>query len=132
MTFRYILSAILAIFVAVSLPAEIQAQTPQTSLGWLFRTESASNVSTYVMSVVVDGVTITTATLKPTCAQQGSDVACQIPVPVLAQGSHNVSITAARDGITSQTNINGLAIGANTPKNATDIKYQINITVNVP
>lgn len=126
---RYILALLLAITALTSVAG---AQTPTSTIQWKYLLETALEVNTnYVQVVTVDATTVTTATLKPTCVQAAADVVCSIVVPSLATGAHNISVSATKNNVTAMTSINNLTLGA-APKNATDFRYQINITVNVP
>lgn len=118
----------------LAFPGQVaKAQTPQHRVIWKYAQETALNVNTnYVQVVRVDNAVITTATLKPTCVQAAADVECAIALGTLASGPHNVSVSATVGSVEANTTINNLNLGANAPKNPTDFRYQINITVNVP
>jgi hypothetical protein len=111
-----------------------KAQTPQHTVAWLYRNETALNVNTnYVQAVSVNGNIITTTALKPTCVQAAADVSCTIPVGTLATDTaHTLSVSATYQNVTAVTNITNFRIGVGGAKNATDFKYQIQINVNLP
>lgn len=110
-----------------------KAQTPQHTIAWNYANETAATVNSfYNQTVVVNGTTITTATVRPTCVQAGLNVNCTIAVGTLAPDTgHTVSVSATRDNVTATTNITNLRFGS-APKNPTDFRYQIQINVNLP
>ena len=107
------------------LSSNLQAQT--ATLAWEYD-KLPSEVSQYVQSITIDG---TVQTAVPTCAALGTTrTACSIPAPSLATGTHSVSISATRGGITATTNITGIG-GTGAPSNPSNPKVVITITVSV-
>jgi len=121
---------ILALILVLLTVGVARAQSATTSVAWFYANEVASVVNTsYVQVVKVDGVVITTPTLKPTCVQAGLDVNCTIPIGTLASGPHNLTVSATMNNVTAETNILNLNLGT-APKNPTNFRYQI--VINVP
>jgi hypothetical protein len=115
---------LLVLLVLSLLTNRLEAQTVVT-LAWDYD-KVPTEVSTYVQAISIDGIVQTSV---PTCIAKGLvGTTCSIPAPLLATGSHTVSISATKGSVTAQTIINGLG-GASAPSNPTNHKVVITITI---
>jgi len=102
--------------------------TPVVHLAWDYDTTLAE-VQSYTQSITIDGNVLTTA---PACVSAGTTkVTCSVPVPALATGSHNVIVSATRNGVTTEARINGLNIENSAPKVPVGSRVVITVTVNI-
>lgn len=117
----------LALVVLFAFGTSARAQAASTLI-WDYAKPLAT-VQTYTQAIQVDAAVLTIA---PTCVATSATVTtCSIPITTLAAGTHSISITATLGNESAQTIVAGLN-PANAPANATNFRYQINVTVNIP
>lgn len=107
----------------------VQAQTMNLLL-WDYDVVP-TEVATYTQTIAVDG---TAQSGTPTCAVHATNpqrTTCQLTIPALATGTHVISITAARAGMTAETRIAGVN-PANGPRNALSPRVQVTVVVSIP
>lgn len=121
--------ALLVILVVAGLARPAAAQSTAV-LAWDYDAPT-TEVATYTQTATIDGTPIPGT---PTCAAKvgaATQTTCQLPIPTPAAGSHTVSVTAARNGITAETRLAGLNL-ANGPRNAVAPRVTVTVTVTVP
>ena len=117
------------LFVVAILLFGSTAYAQTNTFAWDYVGALPAEVATYIQSVTVDNTAVTTA---PTCIAKGTtDTTCSVPITPLATGSHTVSVSASKSGITAQTTITGLNL-ANGPKSASNPQIKIVVTINIP
>lgn len=119
----------LALVALLVLPSPAPAQTTNT-LAWDY-TVATTEVATYAQTVAVDG-TVVSGT--PTCAAKvgaPTQTTCQLAIPALSTGTHTLSVTAARGGVTAETRITGIN-PATAPQNPGNPRITVTVTVTIP
>lgn len=117
---------LILVFALLLFPSISYAQTPVVQMSWDYD-KASTEVATFAQVITVDG---TVLTALPTCVAQGSaKTICTIPAPTLATGSHNVSISASKNGITAETRINGLNVATNAPPNPGNPRATVTVTI---
>lgn len=90
--------------------------------------DTPANVASYTQTIKVDGSLVTAA---PTCAANPtSGTTCSVSIPTLAAGTHTIDVTATKSGQSAETIVSGIN-PANGPKNASNIRINVTVTVTV-
>jgi hypothetical protein len=94
-------------------------------------TAPLSEVTSYVHTVSIDAVAVTQAVSCAPRVGVAGDVTCGVTVPVLAAGSHTVTIAATFAGQTSSTTVSGLdpSKGPKQPNGNPRVMRVITITI---
>jgi hypothetical protein len=116
-------------FIILGISAEINSQTPVTTLRWDFTGVVLTEVNTYTQSVSIDGAEISLSSL--TCQANGVSTSCSVSAPILATGTHTVVIAATKNGVTTETRVTGMGITGTGPAQPTTPRLVVTVTVAV-
>lgn len=122
---RILLIALVVLFALVSQP---YAQTTTNTIQWDYLNATPTQVATYTQTVTVNGTVQTTA---PTCVASGVNTQCQLAVTLIS-GSNTINVSATLNGVTRGITLAGLNPATSGPKEPTNFRYNINVTINVP
>jgi len=106
------------------------AQTTHT-FKWEYIGANPTEVATYTQVVMVDTTTIATPPICILKLGTTTDTSCQVSIPALTQGTHTLSVTATRNGLSAEGRLTGVD-PTNFPDTPSSLRISITVIVNIP
>lgn len=120
----------LCLFAFLIIAAPLEAQSANV-LQWDYAAALPAEVATYTQTVTIDGVIVAPPITCVVRTGIATDTTCAVTIPVLATGSHVISVLAAKGGMTAELRVTGLN-PANAPKSASGARIVVTVTVTIP